>query len=136
MESFIFDIKTIKDARGSLSSLEECTDIPIEIKRVFYMHHVNTDRGGHAHIDTDQVVIAINGALKIRLFDGNITKEYIIDDCTKGLYIPRLIFVDLFDFSPDAVCLVMANTHYDMNKSLRSISEYLEYLKISGNIHE
>jgi dTDP-4-dehydrorhamnose 3,5-epimerase-like enzyme len=136
MESYIFNIKTIKDARGSLSSLEGNMDVPIEIKRIFFMHNVNTDRGGHAHIDTDQVLIALSGKLKVKLFDGKNTKEYIMDDCTKGLYIPRLVFIDLYNFSTDAVCLVLANTHYDMKKSLRNISEYLEYLKTIGNIHE
>jgi len=133
MKSFLFDIKTVKDPRGCLSSLEGEMDIPIDIKRIFYMHHVTADRGGHAHIDTDQIIIAISGKLKIKLSDGINTEEYIMDDCTKGLYVPRLIFTDLYDFSPDAVCLVLANTHYDMGKSLRNMSDYLEYLKINNN---
>lgn len=133
-KSFIFDIKTVNDPRGCLSSIEETIDIPIEIKRIFYMHHVVTDRGGHAHIDTDQVIIAMSGAFKIRLFDGIITEDYVMDDCSKGLYVPRLTFTDLYDFSPDAVCLVLANTHYDMGKSLRNMHDYMEYLKT--NLHE
>ena len=133
MKSYIFTIKTIKDDRGCLSSLEEEMDIPIKIKRIFYMHHVNTDRGGHAHIDTDQVIISIMGNFKIKLFDGNNTEEYIMDDCTKGLFIPRLIFTDLYDFSPDAICLVLANTHYDMSKSLRNISDYINFLRVNKN---
>ena len=55
---------------GILTSLESAIDIPFEIKRIFYMHHVKSDRGGHAHTDTDQVVIAISGSFKIELFDG------------------------------------------------------------------
>ena len=136
MKSYLFDIKTVEDPRGCLSSLEGEMDIPIDIKRIFYMHHVTADRGGHAHIDTDQVIIAVSGKLKIKLSDGINTKEYIMDDCTKGLYVPRLIFTDLYDFSSDAVCLVLANTHYDMGKSLRNMSDYLEYLKVNGNPHE
>jgi len=136
MKSFLFDIKTVEDTRGCLSSLEGEMDIPIDIKRIFYMHHVTTNRGGHAHIDTDQIIIAISGKLKIKLSDGINTKEYIMDDCTKGLYVPRLIFTDLYDFSSDAVCLVLANTHYDMKKSLRNMSDYLEYLKVNGNPRE
>jgi dTDP-4-dehydrorhamnose 3,5-epimerase-like enzyme len=131
---YIFDIKTVKDPRGCLSSIEATLDIPIEVKRIFYMHHVVTDRGGHAHTDTDQVIIAMYGTIKIRLFDGVNAEEYVMDDCTKGLYVPRLTFTDLYDFSPDAVCLVLANTHYDMKKSLRNMHDYLEYLK--NNPHE
>jgi len=125
----LFDIKTVNDPRGCLSSLEATIDIPFEIKRIFYMHHVVTDRGGHAHIDTDQVIIAISGTIKIELFDGKNTKEYVMDDCTKGLYVPRLTFTDLYDFSKNAVCLVLANTHYDMKKSLRNRHDYMEYMK-------
>jgi dTDP-4-dehydrorhamnose 3,5-epimerase-like enzyme len=129
MKCFLFDIKTVMDERGSLSSLEANLDIPFEIKRIFYMHHVVSDRGGHAHTDTDQVIIAMSGTVKISLFDGEKTEEYVLDDCTKGLFVPRLTFTDLYGFTPGAVCLVLANTHYDMKKSLRNRHDYLDYLK-------
>lgn len=129
MKYDIIDLKTNKDPRGCLTSVEELQDVPIDIKRIFYMHHVTEDRGGHAHIDTDQIVIPISGTFKIKLFDGKESKVFDMVDCTKGLYIPRLTFTDLYDFSPDAVCLVLANTHYDMGKSLRSMDTYMNYLK-------
>ena len=132
-DCYIFDIQTIQDTRGCLSSLEATIEIPIEIKRIFYMHHIAADRGGHAHIETDQVIIAMSGKFKIRLFDGKNSQEYVMDNCAKGLYVPRLTFTDLYDFSPGAVCLVLASTHYDMKKSLRNMNDYLEYLK--NNTH-
>jgi len=134
IDSYIFDIKTVKDPRGCLSSLEGTMDIPIDIKRIFYMHHVTSDRGGHAHIDTDQVIIAMSGSLKLSLFDGKEKKEYLMNDCTKGLFVPRLVFIDLYEFSADAVCLILANTHYDIGKSLRNMTDYLKYLE--SNPHE
>lgn len=124
-----FDFKSNKDPRGILTSVEELYDIPIDIKRIFYMHHVTENRGGHAHIDTDQVIIPINGTFKVDLFDGTICETYNMSDCMKGLYVKRLIFTDLYDFTPDAVCLVLASTHYDMGKSLRSMDTYMDYLK-------
>lgn len=133
-DCYTFDIQTNRDDRGCLSSLEASMEIPIEIKRIFYMHHIVANRGGHTHIETDQVLIAMSGSFKIRLFDGKNTQEYVMDTCTKGLYIQRLTFTDLYDFSPDAVCLVLANTHYDMKKSIRNMDDYLEYLK--NNSHE
>lgn len=129
------DIKEIKfrsnyDSRGCLTSIEgEGQDIPIDVKRIFYMHHVTADRGGHAHIDTDQVLIGISGSFRLKLFDGKETRELLMNDCTKGVYIPRLTFTDMYDFTPDAVCLVLANTHYDMGRSLRSMDTYMSYLK-------
>lgn len=129
MHSYMIDLHTVRDSRGMLTSVEETLSIPIEIKRIFYMHHVVENRGGHAHIDTDQVVIPVHGAFKVKLYDGMETMDYVMNDCAQGLYIPRLTFTDLYNFSSDAVCLVLANTHYDMSKSLRSIEVYENYLK-------
>lgn len=93
------------------------------------MHHIVTERGGHAHRDIDQVVIAIAGKFKIDFSDGVNTKTYSLHDPAKGLYIPRMIFTRLYDFSPDAVCLVLANTHYDITRSIRSWEKYLQEIQ-------
>lgn len=130
-KGIIIDFKTNGDERGFLTSIEGEKEIPFKINRVFYMHHVVENRGGHAHIDTDQVVIPISGQFIVSLFDGEYKKEYIMNDCTKGLYIPRLVYTDLYDFSKDAVCLVLANTHYDIGRSLRSLEAYMDYLKVT-----
>lgn len=129
MESHIITLKTITDNRGSLTAIEGGIDIPFDIKRIFYMHHVSSDRGGHAHIDTDQVLIPIHGSLKVKLFNGKESEEYMMDDCTRGLYIPRLYFTDMYEFTPETACLVLSSTHYDMGKSLRSMDAYMSYLK-------
>lgn len=124
----IIDLPSNYDNRGILTSIEASYDIPLDILRIFYMHHITADRGGHAHIDTDQVVIPIYGSFKVTIFDGENTLTYTLDEATKGLYIPRLLFTDLYDFSPGAVCLVLANTHYDINKSLRNKQDYMKYI--------
>jgi dTDP-4-dehydrorhamnose 3,5-epimerase-like enzyme len=112
------------DSRGVLTSIESGRDIPFEIQRIFYMHHIISDRGGHAHRDTDQVVIAMSGSFKIELYDGLKSIEFKMDDPAVGLFVPRMIYINLFNFSSGAVCLVLANTHYDMNRSIRTIEEY------------
>ena len=122
------------DERGELIVVEGMQDIPFEIKRIFYMHHVSADRGGHAHIDTDQVLIPIHGSLRVKLFNGKETDEYVMDDCTKGLYIPRLYFTDMYEFTPETVCLVLSSTHYDIGRSLRSMEAYMTYLKENHRI--
>lgn len=129
MESRIINLNTNIDARGALTAIEGAQDIPFEIKRIFYMHHVSSDRGGHAHIDTDQVLIPVHGSLRVKLFDGHETAEYFMNDCTKGLYIPRLYFTDMYEFTHETVCLVLSSTHYDMGRSLRSMEAYMMYLK-------
>ncbi len=128
---YMIQLPSVGDERGVLTSIEENITIPFEIKRIFYMHHVNQDRGGHAHKDTDQVIIPISGTLKVKVFDGITEEIFLLDNCTQGLYTPRLTYCDLYDFSADAVCLVLANTHYDMAQSLRSIGEFTKYIKNS-----
>jgi hypothetical protein len=117
------------DTRGVLTSIESGQDIPFEIKRIFYMHHIATDRGGHAHTDAEQVVIAAAGCFKMDLSDGVNTRTYVLDDPTRGVYTPPMVFIRLYDFSPGAVCLVLASTHYDIAKSIRSWEAYLEAIR-------
>jgi dTDP-4-dehydrorhamnose 3,5-epimerase-like enzyme len=123
------ELSTIEDDRGSLTAVESAQNIPIEIKRIFYMHHVKKDRGGHAHQNTDQVIVAISGSFSVKLSDGESERSFVLNDATRGLYVPRLIYTDLFDFSEGAVCMVLANTHYDMKMSLRSWEDYLSFIE-------
>jgi hypothetical protein len=114
---------------GVLTSIESEVDTSFIIKRIFYMHHISSDRGGHAHFDTDQMIIAISGSFIVDLSDGVRKHTYHVDDPTKGLYVPRMIFIQLKQFSDNAVCLVLANTHYDIKKSIRSWEDYIEVIK-------
>jgi dTDP-4-dehydrorhamnose 3,5-epimerase-like enzyme len=123
------DLPSFGDKRGFLTSIEQLKDVPIDVKRIFFMHHIIEDRGGHAHIDTDQIIIPISGSFKLKVFDGKNEDTYFLNDCTKGIFTPRLTYCDLFDFSLDAVCLVLANTSYDIKKSLRNKKEYIDFLK-------
>lgn len=120
----LIDIPSHEDERGVLSSIEELTTVPIEIRRIFYIHQVTQDRGGHANIDTDQILIPVSGSLKIRLYDKTSSMVYVLDDPKKGLFIPRMIFLEMFDFKEGTVCLVLANTPYDHTQYIRSKEEY------------
>ena len=122
------DLPSVTDSRGILTSIESGFDIPFTIKRVFYMHNITSPRGGHAHIDTDQIIIASSGSFKMELSDGIASKIYELNDAKRGLYVPRMIFFKIYDFSKDAVCLVLANTHYDILKSLRSWEDYIKHM--------
>ena len=118
-----------KDYRGNLIAIEESLTIPFQIKRVFYMNNVSQDRGGHAHIDTDQVIIAVYGTFKVKLSNDKNSRVFHFKNSEKGLFVPKLTFTELYDFSPNAVCLVLASTNYDIKKSLRNREDYLSYLK-------
>ena len=123
------DLPSRVDSRGVLTSIENRLDIPFEIKRIFYMHHIVADRGGHAHTDTDQVVIAAAGCFKMDLSDGTNIQTYALDNPSRGVYTPRMVFIRLYDFSPGAVCLVLASTRYDIAKSIRSWEDYLKAIR-------
>ena len=134
--SGIDEVKWIKlnaviDDRGTLTAIESGRDIPFEIKRIFYVHSTITDRGGHAHRNTQQVLIAVAGKLNVRFTDGEKNCEYHLDDPNMGLYMPPMIFVELVDFTDGGVCLVLANTHYNINASLRTKEEFFKELRTS-----
>lgn len=122
------DFQDISDDRGRLTAIEESGHVPFDIKRIFYVHQVKpgTDRGGHAHMDTDQLITAVNGALKIDVSDGKVTQTYVLDSPARGVYVPRMFWIRLYAFSDSAVCLVLASTRYDMKKSYRTWNDYLD----------
>lgn len=121
------NLQSVCDDRGCLTAIEGGDLIPFEIKRVFYMHDVakGADRGGHAHRDTDQFAVAVHGSLKIIVSDGSETRSVILDNPGWGITLPRMTWTSLVDFSEGAVCMVLASTHYDRSKSIRTWPEYL-----------
>lgn len=121
------NLRSICDDRGCLTAIEGGKSIPFEVKRVFYMHNVfqGADRGGHAHRDTDQFAVAVYGSLKIIVSDGLESRTVILDNPGWGITLPRLTWTSLVDFSDGAVCMVLASTHYDRSKSIRTWTEYL-----------
>jgi dTDP-4-dehydrorhamnose 3,5-epimerase-like enzyme len=125
----LFDAPTMRDSRGALSVIEGGRHIPFAVARIFYMHAMTADRGGHAHRDTEQCVIALAGSLRFDLTDGLSQASYVLDDPARCLYLPPMVFLDIRDISPDAVCLVLASTRYDPAGVIRSLPDYLEAAK-------
>lgn len=126
----------VEDDRGILTAIEGGQDIPFEIKRIFYMHRVvsGAERGGHAHRRTTQVAIAVNGYLKLELSDGSATAVFELTDPNRGLLLPPMTWTRLFDFTPDAVALILADTHYDRSQSLRDWESYIAVLNADRGI--
>lgn len=120
-------LRTSLDARGALTSIEGEQDIPFSIQRVFYMWGVQPpfERGGHAHPDTEQLLVSVAGALKVDLSDGRETLTCTLNDPVSGLYIPQMIWARLYDFSRETVCLAAASTHYEPSKVIRRWEDYL-----------
>jgi dTDP-4-dehydrorhamnose 3,5-epimerase-like enzyme len=128
------DFQDVMDERGRLTAIEGFNHIPFEIARIFYVHHVQpgSERGGHAHRETDQVIVGVHGTLYLEVSDGTTTKQFILDDPRRGVLIPRMVWVRMYNFSPGAVCLVLASTKYNRSKSIRTWNEYLNIQGLSS----
>ena len=116
------------DERGKLVVIEGGQAIPFEIKRVFYIYESDDTvvRGQHANRESEFVLVNVAGKSKVRITDG---KEEIIVELNEpmmGVYIPKMIWKDMYDFSADSVLLVLASTHYDGGEYIRDYREYLE----------
>lgn len=121
------------DERGKLVVVEGGIGIPFEIKRVFYIYESDSTvvRGQHANRDSEFVLINVSGESKVRITDG---KEELIVELNRpmmGLYIPKMIWKDMYDFSSDSVLLVLASTHYDGSEYIRNFDEYVKLINES-----
>ena len=109
------------DERGQLVALEENKDIPFQVKGV--------RRGYHAHKCLKQILIAIHGNCKIHLDNGKETAEILLDKPYEGLYISNDMWREMYDFSEDAVLMVLASEYYDESDYIRYYDEYIQYIK-------
>lgn len=123
------------DDRGQLVVLEEMKDIPFKIKRVYFMYDTakNVTRGYHAHKSLEQVLVCIHGTCKIRLDNGREKKVVPLEKPYEGLYVSNLMWREMFDFSSDAVLLVLSSEFYDEADCIRDYDEFLKFLKTESN---
>lgn len=118
------------DERGQLVALEEFKDIPFEIKRVYYMYDTGEGvrRGFHAHKSLEQILICIHGSCKILLDNGTEKKVVPLECPYEGLYVSNAMWREMYDFSPDAVLMVLASDYYKEEDYIRNYQEFLEYV--------
>lgn len=116
------------DERGHLVIVEGAQDIPFEIKRIFYIYGSDKDivRGQHANKKTEFVLINVSGTSKVRVCDGKGNETiYVLDRPHTGIYLPRMIWKDMYDFSEDSVLLCLASEHYDSEEYIRNYDEFV-----------
>lgn len=123
------------DERGQLVALEEFKDIPFKIKRVYYMYDTaeGVIRGYHAHKSLQQILICIHGSCKIRLNNGKEQKIVPLEKPYEGVYVANNMWREMFDFSPDAVLMVLASELYEESDYIRSYDEFLDFVKSCGD---
>ena len=127
------DVKKISfqqhgDARGQLVAIEEILDAPFEFKRVYFMYDTKNGvrRGYHAHRELKQILFCVHGNCKIHVDDGEKTCEYLLNKPYEGLFIEGLIWREMYDFSKDAVLMVIASDFYNENDYIRDYDKFKE----------
>lgn len=115
------------DERGKLVIVEGDQDVPFEIKRLFYIYGSEHDvvRGKHANRESEFVLINVSGTSKVMVTDGKNKQIVELTKPRQGVYLPKMVWKEMYDFSPDSVLLVLASTHYDGSEYIRNYDDYL-----------
>ena len=136
-ESKVYDCTVIEldkhhsDRKGNITVVENKEDIPFEVRRTYYLYDVpgGESRGGHAHRELSQLIIAASGSFTVTLDDGKAKRTFVLNRPYQGLYIVPGIWRTLDDFSTGAVCLVLASHGYDEADYIRDYDEFIKYKK-------
>lgn len=122
------------DARGWLVAIEGNSDIPFDIKRIFYIYGSDSTvvRGKHANRNSEFVLINVCGSCKVKTVETNgKIQTFVLDKPHTGIYIPKLVWKDMYDFSPDSILLCLSSEHYDGSEYIRDYDAFLKELNIS-----
>jgi len=122
----IIDLPLLGDDRGQLVAIEDNKQVPFDIKRVYYIYGTakGVVRGFHAHKELNQVAMCVSGSCKMLLDNGVSKSTVLLDNASKGIEIPPMIWHEMHDFSEDCVLLVLASEHYDEADYIRDYKEF------------
>lgn len=123
----IIDLPKITDPRGNLTFIEANRHVPFEIRRVYYLYDVpgGESRGGHAHHKLQQYVIAASGSFDVVVDDGTRRKSFFLNRSYYGLYIPRMVWREIENFSSGSICLVLASEPYEESDYIRDYDAFV-----------
>jgi glyoxylate utilization-related uncharacterized protein len=127
----IIQLPKVLDARGNLTFIEENRHVPFDIKRVYYLYDVpgGESRGGHAHKQLQQFIIAANGSFDVILDGGSSQERYHLNRSYYGLYIPPLVWRELDNFSSGSVCLVLVSEYFDEEDYIRDHEVFRTHMR-------
>jgi len=126
----------IHNRAGNITALENKLNVPFEVQRVYYLYDIpgGESRGGHAHKELQQFIVAVSGAFDVLLDDGTNKKVIHLDRPYIGLHIVPGIWRELLNFSSGAVCLVLASQKYDEKDYIRTYDNYINIKQYNGKI--
>ena len=124
----IIDLPKISDPRGNLTFVEGGNHIPFDIQRVYYLYDVpgGAERGGHAHKELQQLIIAMSGSFDVVVGDGRDRKRFHLNRSYNGLYVCSMVWRELDNFSSGSVCMVLASNKYDEDDYYRDYEEFVD----------
>jgi hypothetical protein len=126
-ECRIVDLPKTSDPRGNLTFIEGGNHIPFDIARVYYLYDVpgGAERGGHAHKQLNQLIIAMSGSFDVILDDGCEKRRFHLNRSYQGLYVAPMMWRELDNFSSGSVCMVLASNRYSEDDYYRSYHDFL-----------
>ena len=125
----MLNFKQNGDERGHLVVIEGNKDIPFDIKRIFYIYGSDPTvvRGQHANRETEFVLVNVAGKSKVKVYDGKGNEAiFMLNRPHTGIYLPTMVWKDMYDFSEDSVLLVLASEAYNPNEYIRNYDEFVE----------
>jgi oxalate decarboxylase/phosphoglucose isomerase-like protein (cupin superfamily) len=127
----LINLPKIIDERGNLSFIEEQHHIPFKIQRTYWIYDVpgGEIRGSHAFKESEEFIVAISGSFDVILHDGKEEIKYSLNRSYYGIYIPKLVFRRLENFSTNSLALIMVSTFYNENDYVRDFDEFLKLIK-------
>lgn len=130
----VFDLPRIYDRRGSLTPVYNQEHVPFAVARTYYLYDVpgGASRGGHAHLQLEQLIVSVMGAFDVVLDDGADKKTVRLERAYYGLYVPQMIWRELVNFSSGGICLVLASLAYDPCEYIRDHDEFLHLKRLES----
>jgi len=128
----LIELPIICSEKGNISVVENNKSIPFDVNRIYYLYDIpaGSDRGGHAHKELRQLIIAASGSFKIILDDGLNKQEVTLNNPNKGLLLPPGLWRELIDFSSGSLCLVLASHIYCESDYIRDYAEFKNFKSI------
>jgi len=114
--------------RGSITPIYNNVHIPFDIQRVYYLYDVpaGSKRGGHAHKELQQLIVAASGSFNVVMNDGQDEKIFNLNRPSYGLYVPPMMWRELINFSGGGICLVLASLTYDEADYYRDYNDFVK----------
>lgn len=125
----ILPLSKIHNRAGNITIIEGQKNIPFDVKRIYYLYDIpgGEDRGGHAHKELYQLIVAASGSFNVLLDDGKNKKIVTLNRPDYGLMVVPCIWRELFEFSSGAICLVLASQKYDQEDYMRSYEQFIDF---------